>query len=196
MRNSKPFLKSAGNNSPVASKVNQNIKNRIEVVGGDITKQTVDAMVNAANTTLLGGGGVDGAIHRAAGPELLEECRKLGGCPTGQARITKGYKLPAKWVIHTVGPVWRDGKHGEDELLAGCYRNSLALAEQNDVRTIAFPSISTGAYGFPMERAARIAVTEIKNVLERKSSIEKVLLVCFGKGAFEIHRQAVLEVVG
>ena len=196
MRNSKPFLKSAGNNSPVASKVNQNIKNRIEVVEGDITKQTVDAIVNAANTTLLGGGGVDGAIHRAAGSELLEECRKLAGCPTGQARITKGYKLPAKWVIHTVGPVWRDGQYGEDELLAGCYRNSLALAEQKGVKTIAFPSISTGAYGFPMERAAHLAVTEIKTFLERKSSIEKVLLVCFGKGAFEIHRQVVREVVG
>jgi len=176
--------------------VNQSIKNRIKVVEGDITKQTVDAIVNAANTALLGGGGVDGAMHRAAGPELLEECRKLGGCPTGQARITKGYKLPAKWVIHTVGPVWRDGKHGEDDSLAGCYRSSLALAEQNGVKTIAFPSISTGAYGFPMERAAHVAVTEIKTFLERKSSIEKVLLVCFGKGAFEIHLQAVREVVG
>ena len=176
--------------------MNQSIKNRIKVVEGDITKQTVDAIANAANTTLLGGGGVDGAIHRAAGPELLEECRKLAGCPTGQARITKGYKLQAKWVIHTVGPVWREGKHGEDELLAGCYRNSLALAEQNGVKTIAFPSISTGAYGFPMERAAHVAVTEIKTFLERKSAIEKVLLVCFGKGAFEIHQQAVREVVG
>jgi len=176
--------------------VNQSIKNRIKVVEGDITKQTVDAIVNAANTALLGGGGVDGAMHRAAGPELLEECRKLGGCPTGQARITKGYKLPAKWVIHTVGPVWRDGKHGEDDSLAGCYRSSLALAEQNGVKTIAFPSISTGAYGFPMERAAHVAVTEIKTFLERKSSIEKVLLVCFGKGAYEIHLQAVREVVG
>jgi len=155
--------------------VNHSIKKRIEVVEGDVTKLRVDAIVNAANTTLLGGGGVDGAVHRAAGPELLEECRKLGGCPTGQARITKGYKLPAKWVIHTVGPVWRDGKHGEDDLLAGCYRNSLALAEQNGVKTIAFPSISTGAYGFPMERAAKTAVTEIKKFLERKSSIEKFL---------------------
>ena len=180
----------------MACNVNQSIKNRIKVVEGDITKQTVDAIVNAANTALLGGGGVDGAMHRAAGPELLEECRKLGGCPTGQARITKGYKLPAKWVIHTVGPVWRDGKHGEDDSLAGCYRSSLALAEQNGVKTIAFPSISTGAYGFPMERAAHVAVTEIKTFLERKSSIEKVLLVCFGKGAYEIHLQAVREVVG
>ena len=176
--------------------VNQNIKNWIEVVEGDITKQRVDAIVNAANTTLLGGGGVDGAIHRAAGPELLEECRKLGGCATGQAKITKGYRLAAKWVIHTVGPVWRDGNQGEDELLAGCYRNSLALAELNGVRTIAFPSISTGAYGFPMERAARIAVTEIKNAFERKSSIEKVVLVCFGKSAFEVHQKALQEGAG
>jgi len=172
----------------------QNRKNRIEVREGDITKQRVDAIVNAANTTMLGGGGVDGAIHRAAGPELLEECRTLGGCPTGQAKITKGYKLPARWVIHTVGPVWRDGEHGEDELLASCYRNSLALAEQHGVRTVAFPSISTGAYGFPMERAARIAVREVKTFLEKNSSIEKVVLVCFGRSAFDTHRQAVGEI--
>src|SRR6266705_3749496 len=126
------------------------ISNRIRVVEGDITRQQVDAIVNAANTTLLGGGGVDGAIHDAAGPELLEECRKLGGCPTGQARITKGYKLSAKWVIHTVGPVWKDGRHGEDELLASCCQNCFELAERHRVRTIAFPSISTGAYDFPM----------------------------------------------
>jgi len=168
--------------------------NRIEVVEGDITQQRVDAIVNAANTTLLGGGGVDGAIHRAAGPELLDECRALGGCPTGEAKITKGYKLPAKWVIHTVGPVWRDGLHGENELLASCYRNSLALAEQRGARSIAFPSISTGAYGFPMDKAARIAVTEIRNFLERNRSIGKVLLVCFGKSALEIHREALHEI--
>ena len=133
---------------------------------------------------------MDGAIHRAAGLELLEACRALGGCPTGEAKITKGYRLPVKWVIHTVGPVWRDGRHGEDELLANCYRNSLALAEEKRARTIAFPSISTGAYGFPMERAARIAVAEIKKFFAGESSLEKVLLVCFGKSAFEIHRKA------
>ena len=172
----------------------EQISNRIEIVEGDITKQRVDAIVNAANSTLLGGGGVDGAIHRAAGPELLEECRALGGCPTGQAKITAGYKLPAKWVIHTVGPVWRDGGHGEEELLASCYRNSLALAEQKGARTIAFPSISTGAYGFPMDKAARIAVAELRNFLERNSSMEKVVLVCFGKSAFDVHREAVAEI--
>jgi O-acetyl-ADP-ribose deacetylase (regulator of RNase III) len=169
--------------------------NRIEVVEGDITKQVVDAIVNAANTTLLGGGGVDGAIHRAAGPDLLAECRKLGGCATGQAKITKGCRLPAKWVIHTVGPVWRDGQHGEDELLASCYRSCFALAEQHGIRTIAFPSISTGAYGFPMERAARIAVRETKGFLERNISVERVRLVCFGASAFQIHSQALNEAV-
>jgi O-acetyl-ADP-ribose deacetylase (regulator of RNase III) len=163
---------------------------RVEVVEGDITKQMVDAIVNAANATLLGGGGVDGAIHRAAGPELLEECRKLGGCATGQAKITKGYRLPAKWVIHTVGPVWHGGDRNEDELLASCYRSCFALAQQHGMRTTAFPSISTGAYGFPMDRAARIAVRETRKFLEKNSSIEKVLLVCFGQSAREIHAQA------
>ena len=163
------------------------------VVEGDITKQAVGAIVNAANTTLLGGGGVDGAIHRAAGSELLAECRTLGGCPTSQARITKGYRLAAKYVIHTVGPVWHDGKYNEDKLLAGCYRNSLNLAGEHQVRTIAFPSISTGAYGFPMERAARIAVAEIRKFLEANSLPEKVLLVCFGKTAFDLHLRAVKE---
>ena len=164
---------------------------RIEVVEGDITRQTVDAIVNAANTTLLGGGGVDGAIHRTAGPELLAECRTLGGCPTGDARITHGYNLPARWVIHTVGPVWRDGTRGEDESLASCYRSCFELAKQKGIRTMAFPSISTGAYGFPMERAARIAVSETRLALERNPSLEKVLLVCFGHSAFEIHAEAV-----
>ena len=168
-------------------------ENRIEVVEGDITKQAVDAIVNAANTTLLGGGGVDGAIHRAAGPELLAECQTLGGCATGQAKVTKGYWLPAEWVIHTVGPVWRDGKHGEDELLASCYRSCFALTEQHGIRTIAFPSISTGAYGFPMDRAARIAVRETMKFLEANTAMKRVRLVCFGKSAYEIHSQALQE---
>jgi O-acetyl-ADP-ribose deacetylase (regulator of RNase III) len=172
------------------------IAGRIMVVEGDITKQAVDGIVNAANTTLLGGGGVDGAIHRAAGPELLAECRALGGCPTGEARITKGYRLPAKWVIHTVGPVWRDGRHREDELLAGCYRHSLTLAAQHGLRTIAFPSISTGAYGFPMDRAARIALREIQTFLEKNPSIEKVLLVCFGQAAYDIYSKALRALAG
>ena len=168
----------------------ENISNRIAVIAGDITQQRVDAIVNAANTTLLGGGGVDGAIHRAAGPELLAECRTLGGCATGQAKITRGYKLPAKWVIHTVGPVWHGGNRGEDELLASCYRSCFALVEQHGIQTVAFPSISTGAYGFPMDRAARIAARETKDFLERAPSVEKVILVCFGAGALQIHREA------
>jgi O-acetyl-ADP-ribose deacetylase len=171
----------------------ESISDKIHVIEGDITRQQVDAIVNAANTRLLGGGGVDGAIHRAAGPELLVECRMLCGCSTGQAKITKGYKLPAKWVIHTVGPVWHGGAHDEDELLARCYRNSLALASEKAIRTIAFPSISTGAYGFPMERAARIAVGEIIKFLDGNRSIERVVLVCFGREAFETHLAAVRE---
>jgi O-acetyl-ADP-ribose deacetylase (regulator of RNase III) len=169
------------------------VSNRIAVIAGDITQQRVEAIVNAANTTLLGGGGVDGAIHRAAGPELLAECRTLGGCATGQAKITRGYKLPAKWVIHTVGPVWHDGNHGEDESLASCYRNCFALVEQHGIKTVAFPSISTGAYGFPMERAARIAIRETKNFLERNQSVEKVFLVCFGANALEIYKTVMRE---
>jgi O-acetyl-ADP-ribose deacetylase (regulator of RNase III) len=170
-------------------------KTRIFVVEGDITKQKVDAIVNAANTTLLGGGGVDGAIHRAAGAELLEECRTLGGCPTGQAKITKGYRLPAKWIIHTVGPVWRDGNHHEDELLTSCYRSCFELVVQHDIRRVAFPSISTGAYGFPMERAARIAVRQAKAFLEQNASVEKVVLVCFGQHAFDLHQKIVAEML-
>jgi O-acetyl-ADP-ribose deacetylase (regulator of RNase III) len=163
---------------------------RIEVVEGDITGQRVDAIVNAANTSLLGGGGVDGAIHRAAGPGLLEECRTLGGCPTGEARITKGYRLPARWVIHTVGPVWRGGDRGEEGLLRSCYRNSLALAAQHRVNTIAFPAISTGAYGYPLERATGIAVGETEGSLERQASVQKVIFVCFDKRAYEAYRSA------
>jgi O-acetyl-ADP-ribose deacetylase len=173
---------------------NSPVFNRITVVEGDITKQRVDAIVNAANTTLLGGGGVDGAIHRAAGSELLAECRTLGGCATGQAKITRGYKLPAKWVIHTVGPVWRDGNHNEDELLASCYRSCFTLAEQHGIKTVAFPCISAGAYGFPMDRAARIAVRETKSFLELNSSVEKVVLVCFGASALEIYRVALHKI--
>jgi len=162
---------------------------KIELVLGNITKQTVDAIVNAANTTLLGGGGVDGAIHRAAGPELLEECRRIGGCPTGEARITKAYRLPAKDVIHTVGPVWRGGNTGEDELLGNCYRNSLKLAEQNGVKTIAFPSISTGAYGFPIERAAPIAVRTVRDAIDNTKSIEKIIFVCFSQPDYEVYEK-------
>ena len=172
------------------------MKHRIEIVQGDITRQRVDAIVNAANTSLLGGGGVDGAIHRAAGPELLEECRALGSCSTGQARITKGYSLPAKWVIHTVGPVWHGGDSGEDDMLASCYRNSLALAERHDVKTIAFPSISTGAYRFPREPAARIAVTETLRFLGSDQSVEKVVFVCFSEEDYELFVRVVGELTG
>ena len=147
------------------------MKEKIEIVQGDITKQAVDAIVNAANTSLLGGGGVDGAIHRAAGPELLKENRKIGGCPTGEARVSKGYRLPAKWVIHTVGPVWAGGHKNEDTLLANCYKNSLKAALEKGVKTIAFPSISTGAYRFPLDRATEIALKESKQFLETHQSI-------------------------
>jgi O-acetyl-ADP-ribose deacetylase (regulator of RNase III) len=157
---------------------------RIAVVEGDITKQEVDAIVNAANASLLGGGGVDGAIHRAAGPQLLEECIQLDGCPTGEAKITHGYNLPAKWVIHTVGPIWCGGDHGEDKLLTNCYRNSLALAARHRVRAIAFPAISTGVYRFPLERATGIAVSEVKKFLENSTAIEQVRFVCFGPAAY------------
>lgn len=164
--------------------------NRITVIQGDITQQKVDAIVNAANSSLLGGGGVDGAIHRAAGSELLAECRKLNGCKTGDAKITKGYNLPAKWVIHTVGPIWQGGKQNEDELLASCYRRSLELAEQYSIGTIAFPAISTGIYGFPMERATGIAIAQIKSFLENNTSIEQVILVCFGQQAYNCYLSA------
>lgn len=168
---------------------------RIEIVEGDITKLEVDAIVNAANRTLLGGGGVDGAIHRAAGPGLLAECRTLGGCETGEAKITGGYNLKAKWVIHTVGPVWQGGRANEDVLLARCYRNSLALAVTHSIKTIAFPAISTGAYGFPMERAARIALREVAAFLEHDETIERVVMVCYGARARDIYertRQALM----
>jgi O-acetyl-ADP-ribose deacetylase (regulator of RNase III) len=170
----------------------------IEVVVGDITQQHVDAIVNAANTSLLGGGGVDGAIHRAAGPELLAECRALGGCPTGEARITRGYRLPARWVIHTVGPVWQGGGHGEPDLLARCYRNSLALAAQPQygIRTIAFPSISTGAYGFPLHLASQIAINEVDRFLTNQgTTLERVTFVCFGPDAAREYEQSATELL-
>ncbi|MBD0263142.1 MAG: O-acetyl-ADP-ribose deacetylase [Tolypothrix sp. Co-bin9] len=167
---------------------------QIEVVQGDITQLKVDAIVNAANTSLLGGGGVDGAIHRAAGRELLEECRKLNGCETGEAKITKGYNLPAKWVIHTVGPVWESGNHGEDELLASCYRQSLALAEEYKIETIAFPAISTGVYRFPIERASKIAVSEVNKFLESDRSIKRVIFVCFSQSTYDSYLKVMQEI--
>ena len=154
-------------------------KDRIEVIQGDITKSEVDAIVNAANTSLLGGGGVDGAIHMAAGTALLAECRTLGGCPTGEAKITRGYRLPAKHVIHTPGPRWRDGEHGEPELLANCYRNCLRVAAENGCETVDFPSISTGVYHFPLEKAAKIAIRTIDESLTIYHTIKRVRMVCF-----------------
>ena len=164
-----------------------NVRNRIECVQGDLTREETDAIVNAANTSLLGGGGVDGAIHRAGGPAILEECRKIGGCPTGEARITTAGNLKAKYVIHTVGPVYRDGNHGEPELLANAYRNSFRLAVEKDLKSLSFPAISTGVYGYPMEEAAKIALATISEELSRSPSIEKVRFVLFDSLAYEVH---------
>ena len=153
--------------------------NRIKIIKADITSLKVDAIVNATNSSLLGGGGVDGAIHKTAGPELLAECRSLNGCPTGESKITKAYRLPSKFVIHTVGPVWHGGKNNEDNLLANCYKTSLSLAVRNNIKSIAFPNISTGVYRFPKERAAEIAIKEVENFLAYNSGIEEVIFVCF-----------------
>ena len=169
------------------------MENRIQIVEGDITKQAVDAIVNAANNSLLGGGGVDGAIHRAAGPELLEETRTIGGCPTGEARVSRGYRLPAKWVIHTVGPIWTGGRNHEEELLARCYQNCFKAAQELEIQSIAFPSISTGVYNFPLESATEIALEETKKFLAKDQMLTKILFVCFGervlKAYQEVYRQ-------
>jgi O-acetyl-ADP-ribose deacetylase (regulator of RNase III) len=166
------------------------IDRQIQLVEGDITRQEVDAIVNAANETLLGGGGVDGAIHRAAGPELLEECRTVGGCPTGEARITKGYRLAARHVIHTVGPVYRGGTHGEPEKLASAYRNSLTLASEHGIRTIAFPAISTGVYGYPKPEAAEIALKVTMEWLDQHDLPEKAVFVLFGAADLAVYEEA------
>ncbi len=167
----------------------KSVISKIKIIKGDITCCETDAIVNAANTTLLGGGGVDGAIHKAAGPELKEFCRKLDGCPTGEAKITPGFKLKAKWVIHTVGPVWGGGNNNEDSLLASCYRNSLKLAIENGIKTIAFPSISTGAYRFPIERATKIAVREVSDFLRNHPEIEQVVFVCFNEDVLKVYEK-------
>jgi len=167
---------------------------KIEIVQGDITKLAVDAIVNAANSSLLGGGGVDGAIHRAAGPELLAECRTLDGCPTGQAKITRGYRLPARYVIHTVGPVWHGGNKGEPELLRNCYRNAFRVAHLNEITSIAFPAISAGIYGYPMDQACKIAVEEAQKALGDYPELTRVVFVAFSAEARQIYEQAVEEV--
>jgi O-acetyl-ADP-ribose deacetylase len=166
---------------------------RIHAVRGDITTLDVDAVVNAANTSLLGGGGVDGAIHYAAGRGLLEECRKIGGCPTGEARITKGHNLKARWIIHTVGPIWRGGNGGEPELLAACYESSLRLATEHNVKSIAFPAISTGAYAYPLKLATAIAVSTVKAYTERTDGLEEVIFCCFSGEDFAVYKRSLQD---
>ena len=164
------------------------MREMIEILKADITTLAVDAIVNAANSSLLGGGGVDGAIHRAAGPELLHECRLLGGCKTGQAKLTKGYRLPARYILHTVGPVWRGGENGEPELLASCYRSCFALVEKHEIRTLAFPAISCGIYGYPIGPATEIAVRETIAALDKNPSIESVIFACFSDEIFAAYK--------
>jgi O-acetyl-ADP-ribose deacetylase (regulator of RNase III) len=171
------------------------LSGRIETVQGDITRLAVDAVVNAANASLLGGGGVDGAIHRAAGPELLEACRALGGARTGEVRVTSGFRLPARWVLHAVGPVWRGGGAGEDQALASCYREAVKLAAAQGARSIAFPAISTGAYGFPLERATRIAVAEVKAALDRHPSVERAVFCCFAARDLAVYDRVARELL-
>ncbi len=170
-------------------------KEQIHIAKGDITRVKTDAIVNAANTSLLGGGGVDGAIHRAAGPKLLAECKTLGGCPTGQAKITGGYRLPADYVIHTVGPVWHGGRHNERELLAGCYRNSLMLANEKKMATIAFPSISTGAYHFPVDEAAEIALEEMIRFLSRHDFPHKIMMICYSDPDYQVYKSTYKQLI-
>lgn len=166
-----------------------NIMGLIKIIEGDITKLKIEAIVNAANTSLLGGGGVDGAIHKAAGKELLSECRILGGCKVGEAKLTKGYHLPAKFIIHTVGPVFRDGKHGEAQILYNCYKNSLLVAQTNGIKSIAFPSISTGIYGYPFEEAGKVAFSALSDILKLSNQIEEILLVCFSEEDYNRYRK-------
>ncbi|HEY7346874.1 MAG TPA: O-acetyl-ADP-ribose deacetylase [Ktedonobacterales bacterium] len=169
---------------------------RMIAAQGDITRQQVDAIVNAANSALRAGGGVCGAIHDAAGPELEQTCLALSGCPTGDAKITPGFRLPARWVIHTVGPIWQDGEHQEDALLASCYQKSLALAEQHDIHTLAFPAISTGIFGFPLERATAIAVSETRRFLDGHALPEQVIFMCFSERAYQVYLNAMQHLSG